>query len=451
MNKVLTIFLLVLLVLSGPAQARDSLLDIKEVTSDGGIKAWLVEDHSIPVISIQFGFKNAGSYQDPAEKQGLAQLASNTLDEGAGDLGSQEFQKKLRDLSIDLRFQSGRDHFVGSLKTLSRNKEEAYTLTKLAVTQPRFDEEAVERMRAANQSRIRSALSDPSWMAARLVNDKAYEGHPYAQNSGGTLSTLADITPADLKAFAKARLGKNNLYVAAAGDITKEELKQVIDQVFGSLPDVSLPEAEDIQIRNQGDTYLYKQEIPQTIIEITQQGISREDPDIFTAHVMNYILGGSGFGSRLMEEVREKRGLSYGIYTGFDHLNHADVYSVSTSTATDNVDEVLSLIAQEWTKMTSEPVTEEELESAKAYLIGSLPLSLTSTDNISGLLLRLQINDLPIDYLDIREKGIKKASAKDVQTLAKRLLNHENFLTILVGQPENMDGDEIIEALPNVE
>lgn len=454
-------FLLVLLVLvfNGPAGAKEplpqsvsaqSFLKIKEVKSESGLKAWLVEDHTVPVIALQFGFKDAGSKLDPVEKQGLTQMASNTLDEGAGDLESQAFQGELQNLSISLSFNSGRDNFSGEVKTLSRNKARAFELLKLALTKPRFDAEPVERMRVANLSRVKSSMSEPEWIAARIQNDKIFAGHPYALNSGGTLTTLKSITPDDLRGFMK-RLGRNNLVVGVAGDMTAEELKIVLDDVFGSLPEVSVAESKNFPLSNAGKTFLYEKDIPQTVIEMNQGGISRKDPDYQIAQVMNFVLGSSGFGSRLTEEVREKRGLTYGIYTYFMDYEDAQILHVSTSTATANVKAVLDIVHEEWTKMLSTDITPKELEDARNYLIGSLPLSLTSTDKIADLLYSLQADDLPITYLDERQKKIESTTVADVRKVAERLLKPENFTVILVGQKAGITGAKPVEALPHVD
>ncbi|GJL86064.1 MAG: peptidase M16 [Micavibrio sp.] len=451
MRTALFFILIVIFILPAPLHARDKVLDIQEVTSPGGIKAWLVEDHSIPIIALKFSFKGAGAALDPADKQGLSRLVSNTMDEGAGDLDSQAFQKELRDLSIGLSFGSGRDNFGGNLKTLTRNKERAFELMHLALTEPRFDPEPVGRMIASNQSRIRSSLSDPDWMAVRLLNDMAFENHPYALNSGGTLSTLQSITVIDLENFGKFRLGKNNLKISVAGDITPEELATTLDNIFGDLPDVSLTSPPDLETQNQGQIALYERDIPQTVIEMIQPGIARTDPDFHTAQIMNYVLGGSGFGSRLMEEVREKRGLAYGIYSGFYLSDHFKGFSVSTSTANTSVKQVLDIIKAEWTKMLNNPVSQEEIDNAKSYLIGSLPLSLTSTDSIASLLLSIQADDLPIDYLEQRNKNIGAASAEDIARVTKRILAPEKFVTVLVGKPEGIAATKTYETLPNVE
>ena len=435
MRLILALFAFV--VLCAPAaQARDALLNIQEVTSSGGLKAWLVEDHSVPVISLQFAFKGIGTAQDAPDKQGLARMASNTMDEGAGDLDSQAFQKELRDKVIELHFNASRDNFGAELKTLSKNRARAFALMKLALTHPRFDQEAIDRMRRANQSRIRSSITDPDWNAARVLNDVAFAGHPYAQNSGGTISSLESITADDLRAFTK-ELSKDRLRVSVAGDISAQELSILLDELFGDLPATSssVEDVPDLTLTNQGGVFVYPRNIPQTVINIMQPGIDQSDPDYQSAQVMNFILGSSGFGSRLTKEIREKRGLTYGIYSYFTDMDHADTLSVTTSTKNESVSEMLPLIKAEFEKMAQSPIAQKELEDAKSYLIGSLPLSLSSSDKITGLMLSIQLSDLPINYLDQREEKIKATTIDDVKRIAARLLDPSKFITVLVGQP----------------
>ena len=382
--------------------------------------------------------------------QGLTSMAASTMDEGAGDLDSQAFQKELQDLSISLSFSGGRDNFGGSVRTLTENKDRAFELLKLALSKPRFDEEPITRMRISNQSRIKASMTQPRWIAARIQNDKIFQGHPYSLNSGGTIKTLENIKAADLRKFTE-RLGKDNLVVSVAGDISPSELKILLDHVFGHLRDAKLRETKTFDVTNPGKTYVKIKEIPQTVIELAHKGISRKDPDYYSAQVMNFILGSSGFGSRLTEEVREKRGLTYGIYSYFRDYSDTAVLHVSTSTANESVRSVLDLIEYEWIKMGETAITEKELEDAQSYLIGSLPLSLTSTAKIAGLIQSIQMEELPIDYLDEREDAIKNVTVKDVQDVAQRLLDPEQFTAVLVGQPQGVDEFEQVQDLPNVE
>jgi zinc protease len=453
MNRItIAITLTCVVLFSFKVYARDSFLDIKEVTTSSGISAWLVEDHTLPIISIRFAFKGAGSSLDPREKQGRSLLLSNTLDEGAGELDSQSFQKELNDHSISLGFSSTRDDFYGSLTTLTKYKDKALELARLSLISPRFDEEPIERMKAANISRIKSSLSKPNWIAARLMNDIAFKDHPYSLNSGGTITTLKNLSAKDLIDFKNAYLTKDRLNIAVTGDITAKELEAVLDYIFGDLPESGKKsELEAIQIYNGGKTFLFEKDIPQTIIQIWQKGIDHKDPDYHTAQVMDFILGGSGFGSRLTEEVREKRGLTYGIYSYINQMEATDIYGVSTSTKNETAQEVLSIIKDEWHKIQDDNVTDKELADAKSYLIGSVPLSLSSTSQISKIVLNLLLDNLPKDYLDQREKAIQSVSKEDIKRLAKTLLTPDNFTIILVGKPENIKTTEILKTIPNVE
>lgn len=430
---------------------QSKMLDVQEIKTDSGITIWVVRDETLPITSLSFAFEGAGSINDPDDKQGLAQLLSNTLDEGAGKYTSTEFQKLLTDNSISLSFSQSRDHFSGHVKTLTRHNDLAFELLRLALTEPRFDEEAVDRMRDANLSRIRSALANPNWIAARITNDTVYHDHPYARNSGGTLSSLPNITPDDLRGFVKAHLGKDRLKIGIVSNLSAKEIAPLIAKTFGGLPDTSeAKKATDTKLTDGKEIALYAKEIPQTIIRMVWDGIPQDDPDYYAAKIMNYIYGGSGFGSRLMHEIREKRGLTYGVYSGLSHMEHANIMMIQTSTRNETASELLNLIEQERQKIISESIADEELTAAKDYLTGSLPLSLTSTDNISSLLLGLQLDNLPIDYLDKRNDYLNAVTADDVQRTAKRLLAPDNYKVILVGQPENLTPTITIEDLPNV-
>lgn len=446
-------FLLCLFILSlipVTAQAQERVLDIEEVISEGGIKAWLIEDHSLPIISLQFSFNGAGSINESLDQQGVSKLLSNMLDEGAGDLDSQAFQKALSDHSISLSFSGSRDHFGGQVKTLSRHKGKAFDLLSMALSKPRFDAEPLERMKQANISRIKSSLSNPNWIAARIQNDLIYKGHPYAQNSGGTISTLELVTPDDLRAYKNEHLTRDRLIVSAAGDITGDELKEILDQIFKGLPQ-SKKAHKEIAFKPRTGAYLYNKDIPQTIIEMSYPAFDRNDPDYYAAQIFNYIFGGGGFGSRLMEEVREKQGLTYGIYSSMSFLDQAQNFSISTSTQNDKVGTVIDIINKEIVKITDTSVGDDELQNAKDYLTGSVPLALTSTDKIAGTALGMLRNKRPIDYLDAYAEKINAVMAEDIQRVAKRILRQDKQTTILVGQPDDTVKAQKITEIPNVQ
>lgn len=437
------------------AVAREKFLDIQELTTESGLSFWLVEDHSIPVISLDFAFNNAGAKYDTVEKQGLSRLASNTMDEGAGDLTSEDFQGLLRTKSISLSFSSSRDMFGGSIYSRTSTFEQAVELMNLALTSPRFDEDPVQRMKEANLARIRSSVSDPQWIAARLSNDVIFEEHPYALNSGGTLSTLPSITPDDLRHFVKTRLAKDVLQIAIVGDVTPEQAKTYIDLIFSGLPETqSLQGAtEDFVLQNQGKEYLYELDIPQSIVLGYLPALPRTDEDYYAFQVMNQILGAGGFGSRLTEEVREKRGLTYGIGTYLSQMEHVNYLTLSSSTENKNAGKMIELSKAEMQKMANEAVSVDERQKAIDYINGSLPLTLSSTKNISSLLLGMQLDDLPIDYLDNRAEKFKAVTIEDIQQTAQKYLKPDNMSLVIVGKPEGLEEETIIKLtdVPNVE
>ncbi|MEM7617812.1 MAG: pitrilysin family protein [Pseudomonadota bacterium] len=445
-------FILIFCLLSPPSFAADeTVLDIQKVTSPNGIEAWLVEDHSLPIISLRFAFKGAGSVNLTTEQQGISQLLSNTMDEGAGDYTSQEFQKVLSDNSITLRFSSNRDNFGGNLKFLTREKEKAVKLLTLALNQPRFDEEPLERMKQANLTRIKSSQTDPEWIAARLYNDRAYENHPYALNSGGTLTTLPAITADNLREFKNAQLTKDRLMIGVSGDISAEQLGRLLDEIFGALPNTS-PETniKKTKITNKGNVYLHEKDIPQTILMISIDSIDETDSDFYALQILNHIFGASGFGSRLMEEAREKQGLTYGIYSGLTNHEYVDALTISTSTKNKTVAQMIQIITDEMNKVKSD-ITDKEINKAKDYIIGSMPLSLTNNSSIASILLSLQLSDKPIDYLDKYRTKLNEVTAEDVKRLAETLFTTENMLTIMVGQPQDIENTIEITEIPNVE
>lgn len=441
--------LLILLFIPFPAWAKP-LLPIQEIKTDTGITAWLVEDKTTPVISIEFGFRNAGSKWDTLEKQGTAQLLSNTLDEGAGDLDAKAFQKILADENITLQFSSSRDVFSGELKMLRPKKEQAFKLLGLALTQPRFDEDAIERMRAANISRIKSDISDPDWLAARLLLAETFGEHPYAKNAGGTISTLRSINANDLRAFKDTYLTQANLVIGASGNISATELKKLLESTFGALPlRTAKQKVEDHALKRYG-VVLYTQDIPQTVIRMALPAISDEDPDYAKAEVFNHIFGAGGFGSKLTEEIREKSGLTYGIHSGFLHLDSANLLQIATSTENKNVGALYGLYNKVANDMKANPASPEVLQETKNYLTGSIPLQLTSTEKIANLLCRLQLSDKPQNYLDTYQAAINAVTAEDVRAMAHRLL-HSEPLTILVGQPQGITVTKTVRNIPGVE
>lgn len=416
--------------------ATASAMDIERVVSPGGIEAWLVEEPSIPVVVMEVAWKG-GTATDPADKAGLANMVSGLLDEGAGDLDSAEFQERLDDVAAKMSFSAESDYFTGSLTTLADRRDEAFDLFSLAVTAPRFDEEAVERIRAQIGTIVSRNRDSPDWIAANTWYKTALGDHPYALANEGTPESIPRITRADLQDFAARVFARDNMKIAVVGPISAAELGTLLDRTFGALPEAAdIPSIPDVEIAPDGQVMVVVRDFPQSVVIFGLQGLARDDPDFIPAFVMNYVLGGGSFSSRLMEEVREKRGLAYSIGTYLHPLDHAAMLFGQVGTKNQRVGETLAIVRKEMARMAEEGIGEEELADAKTFLTGSYPLRFTSNKSIANQLLGIQLEDLGIDYVERRNAMIEAVTQEDIARVAKRLLKPENMLVAIVGKPD---------------
>jgi len=414
-----------------PAQA----IEVQRVVSPGGIEAWLVEDHTNPILAINFAFRG-GAALDAEGLEGLAHMVTTLLDEGAGDMDSQAFQRKLEDLSVSLRFSAGRDTFTGRMRTLSENRGAALGLLKLALTQPRFDADAVARMRSQILAGLRRDLEKPGVLAGRGLFKAVFPGHPYGRPVKGTLETNAAIGVENLRAFVRDRFAKSNLVIGVTGDISAAELAPLLDSTFGDLPVKSRDgRVAEIKPNISGKTIVIAKPMPQSSILFAQQGLKRDDPDFYAAYVMNHILGGGGFTSRLFDEVREKRGLAYSVGSNLYPMDHTALILGSVGTASARVKETLKVVRDEWKRLADKGVSATELKDAKTYLTGSFPLRFTSSRRIAGILVGMQLENLGIDYLDKRNGYIEAVTLEQVNRLAGDLLQPEKLTFVIVGEP----------------
>jgi zinc protease len=443
--------LLFIIGLCGSALAgTDKILNVQKLTTPRHIEAWLVEDKTVPVISINFSFEGGLAY-DPEDKEGVGRLVSILLDEGADQMDSQEFQSKLSNNAISMRFTAGRDAFYGQMKTLKSKKGTAFDLLRLALTRPRFDVDAMNRMKNTNISKIKDDMGDPGWLVARSFNGMVFEGHNYARPGFGTLASMTQITRKDLVDFTHAQFAQDVLKVSIAGDISKEEAQDAVDFIFGDLPEKAEPvEGKKAALAYGGKTILLSLDTPQTYISVGEEGISRDDKDWHAASVMNYILGGGGFDSRLMHEIREKRGLTYGVYSTISSMKDASLLQVNMSASNDKVEESLKILKEEWEKMAAQGATEQELQNAKSYLTGSLLLELTSTNDISEILNSLQREKLDFNYINNHNTLINAVTLEDIKRVAARLLKTKSLTTVLVGKPKNITVDILLDSPPGM-
>jgi len=411
---------------------------VEQVESPGGIVAWLVHDNMVPLVSIEFSFRG-GAALDPAGKTGLADMTASLLDEGAGDMDSQAFQRKLSDLAVTISFDAGMDTIRGSLKTLNRTRDEAADLLALALTKPRFDDAAVERIRQQILAGLARNSTDPDTIAGQVWWKAVFPNHPYGLPAEGTAQTIAAITTDDMRTLIAERFARDQLIVGVVGDITPEELGPLLDRAFGSLPASGRPFRMVVpELQAAGEVFVVEADVPQSVVLFGQGGILRRDPDYYAAYTMNYILGGGGFASRLYEEVREKRGLAYSVYSYLTPLQAVGVYTGGVSTANERVGKSIDVVREEWKRMRDHGVSAAELKDAKTYLTGSYPLRFTSTDRIARLLVGMQYNELGLHHIEGRNSLIEAVTLEDVQRVAKRLLKPDDLTIVVVGKPEGV-------------
>ncbi|MBA2126844.1 peptidase M16 [Hyphomicrobium methylovorum] len=416
--------------ISSPAAA----MNIQKITSPGGIEAWLVEEHGVPLISMRYAFEG-GSSQDPEGKPGVANFITAMMDEGAGDLSSAEFQERMEDISMRMRYDDSKDSLYGSFETLTANRDKGVELLKLSVQKPRFDAEAVDRIRQQLVANLLYADKDPEKVAMREWYAQAFAGHPYARPSNGTPESVAKITGADLAAYHKRVFARDNLKVVAVGDITAADLGKMLDEVFGGLPAKSdlYPVGKTTPVA--GNQRVIDMAVPQSVAVFGLGAMERNDPDFMAAFIVNHILGGGGFSAKLMEEVREKRGLAYSVYTFLQPDRFTSILVGSVATKNASMAESLDIIRKEMAKMAKDGPTQADLDAAKSYLTGSYALRFDTNSKIASQLLGLMQEGFGPDYVENRNKLIEAVTLEDAKRVAARLLKPDDLIVTIVGQP----------------
>lgn len=416
------------------AQTRG--VPVQEIKSPGGISAWLVSDKTVPTIEFRAYWKG-GSASDPAGKEGLTAFMADMLTEGAGELNDEAFKNRLQDLNMALGFGAGGDGVSMSIRTLSKNRDAAFEMARLALASPRFDAAPLERMKRQAAIGIRQRETNPGYIGGLALDAAMIPGHPYTRRT--SLASINSITKADMQARMKAIMARANLQIVAVGDIDAAALGALLDKTFASLP--ATPAAftvPDVNPRPGPAVVVKALPQPQSVVSFVAPGIRYEDADFIPLAVANYILGGGGFSSRLMDEVREKRGLVYGISTSPSVSDHVAYVRGGAQTANKNVKDAIEIIKAEMKRLRDQGPTDEEVANAKTYLTGSFPLSLDSNANIAGVLQSYQVTNRGIDYVNKRNDLISKVTKADVVRVTQRLFDPEKFVFVVVGQPDGM-------------
>lgn len=413
-------------------------VEVKEVKTPGGLTAWLVEEHSLPMLSARFAFRDAGSSADPKGKEGRAILTTELMFEGAGARDALAFNEALEEKAVRLSINADADLFSAQLQTLTEHRDAAFALLSDALTKPRFEPAAIERTRARALAFIKAQEENPGHALERAFNEAAFPGHPYSRPEEGTQASVRHMRKEDFAAFTRRYLTRENLIIAVAGDITPEQLAPLLDKSFASLPARFEPEAkiEQITIPQATKPIMVTRDIPQTMVVFGLQGIPRDDKDYIAAFVMNQVLGGGGLNSRLGKEIREKRGLTYGISTENAPMLHGALWQGSFATRAEQAKAALDATRELIRDFAAGGPTDEELSDARKYLTGSFMLNIDSNREITSYLISMQLYALGRDYLDKRNAMIDAVTKEDVKRVAARLLKADAMTVVVVGKPD---------------
>ena len=435
MNRFIAAMLPMIALLAAAPAA--SAMNIEKIVSPSGIEAWLVREQAVPLVTLNYSF-HGGSTQDGAEKSGTANLAADLLDEGAGDLDGETFHKRLENHAIELSFQVGRDEFHGSLRSLNEHRVEAFDLLRLALTAPRFEAEAVERVRGQEISGLQRDTTNPNNIASRRWWSTAFPGHPYGRETKGTLESLPTITADDLRDYVRRVFARNELTLSIVGDVDAKTAGELIDSAFAKLPAKNdLKPVADAKPEGLGRRIVVNLDVPQAVVTFGGLGLARNDPDFMAGYIVNHILGGGSFSSRLYKEVREKRGLAYGVSDSLVWFKRAAVVLGSTATRADRTGDALAIIEAETKRMADDGPTADELAAAKSYLKGAYALSLDTSSKIAAQLTQIQLDKLGIDYMQRRSAMIDAVTLDDAKRVAKRLFGGGMLVTV-VGRPKGL-------------
>ena len=421
-----------------PARAD---IDIQTVTSAGGITAWLVEDANIPFTALEIRFRG-GTSLDAPDARGAVNLMSALLEEGTGDLDSLAFAQARDALAASMSFSADEDTVAVSARFLSENRDQAVDLLRRALTEPSFDQAAIDRVRGQVLANIRSEAKDAGALASRKLKELAFGDHPYGTSGSGTEESVPALTRTDLLAAHRAALARDRVYVAAAGDISAAELGQMLDSLLAGLPETGAPLPERAPMQLAGGVTVVDFPGPQSTVLFAHEGIKRDDPDFFAASILNEILGGGRFSARLMTEVRDRRGLTYGISSFLVGYDQAELYMGQFSSANGTVREAIEVTRAEWARIAQDGVTEEELAKTKTYMTGSYPLRFDGNGRIASMLVGMQMIGLSPDYPSTRNAKVEAVTMEDIRRVAGTLYRAEDLHFVVVGQPEGLQSTQ---------
>jgi len=409
---------------------------IQHWQTESGVRIYFVEAHNLPMLDVRVAFA-AGSVFDPDGKMGVASLTAGLLEMGAGDMDESAVAERLADVGARLSSSAGLDQASVSLRTLSASKyrQPALSVLQQVLQAPRFEEDVVKRERDRSIAGLKDALTRPRTLASRAFWRALYPQHPYGRQN--SVEALSSISRDDLLNFYKQHYYAANAVVTMVGDITRGEAETIVYQLTGNLPTEPSGKATSKLPDPPGDAsveeVLIEHPAKQAHILLGLPTIAKGSPDYYALLVGNYVFGGGGFVSRLMKEVREKRGLVYSIYSYFSTLRQAGPFRIGLQTRKSQAQQALSIVRAELNKFIAHGPSANELKTAKANIVGSFPLGLDSNAKLLRNVATIGFYGLPLNYLDTFQAEVQAVSAEQVRQAFARYVKPQAMATVIVG------------------
>jgi zinc protease len=439
-NPKATLTLLLFLLLSLLIPLREAVLlampRVERIVLPNQLVLLVGEEHSLPLVTLRL-LMDSGSRRDPGGKEGLANLTAKGLLLGTSTHSVTAFSEALDFMGASLNSRAGRDNTTLGLRVLKRDLDKGFDLFMEAVIQPTFPQEEIQRQVEKTLAAIQSEEDRPGRIAGKAFQRTLFSNNPYGHPVKGTKESLSHITREALLQFHKTYYHPNNAILAVVGDITIEEVRAKLIPRLSQWPMGKIPDEHFTATFTKGPkTVRMARNISQANIILGHKGMSRKNPDYYAATVMNYILGGGGFGSRLFEEIRVKRGLAYSVASSFDRGKYPGSFQISLQTKNASAQEAISLVRREMERIRREPVSEEELDKAKKYLIGSFPLRLDTQAKLARFITQVEYHDLGFDYCQKYPSYINAVTGEDVLRVAKSYLDPEKAILVVVANLE---------------
>lgn len=407
----------------------DINVKVEEITTNNNFKFLFVENHDLPVVSLDITFKNSGYAYDSKEKQGLAAFTSAFLHEGAGSSSALEFAKKLENKGIKLSSDISKEYFYVRLKTLSENLPDAMSLLSDYLLRPNLDSNGFNRTKEMQTVLIKKLKNDPQFVAQSGLEKLLFDRHPYANAEYGSLETIQNITRDDVLQYVKRNFNQEKMVISVVGSVNLQELSELIDNYLLKLPaktEESAHKIENVNL-NLGKSDHVFMDIPQSIIFFGQEGIAIDDPNYYKVYLLNYVLGGMSLNSVLMYQLRDKLGITYHISTFLDTNEHSNILGGILFTDNSTATQAISAIKKVFNETKIKGIDSKLFKDAKTNIINSLIFSLSNNDNIIHYLTKIQLHNFETDYINDCINHFEKVTLKDVNKSARSLLSADDL------------------------